>query len=144
MYAIQEEQNNDGLIIGAMVVLGMLVSLPLPWFTFQAVAPFGKEVIEVSGNAFNGSATLLFSTPLWLLVILAVVGVALSLLNSLKISTLPRLLPVLFLALPAIFMISALFDAFSGELGLQVGYFLFLISLGGSMFHAIQYQYPNM
>ena len=100
MYAIQEEQNNDGLIIGAMVVLGMLVSLPLPWFTFQAVAPFGKEVIEVSGNAFNGSATLLFSTPLWLLVILAVVGVALSLLNSLKISTLPRLLPVLFLALP--------------------------------------------
>ena len=91
-----QPQKNTALALG--IVAGLL-SLPLPWMTLRGAtlqgnignifnAQFGEMTIDVTG--FNGHVTILFKTPLWFLVGVAITANVLQLMHNSKSFAIPR------------------------------------------------------
>ncbi len=112
---------NNSMVLGVGAAIALLVSLPLEWMTIHNAAmlfnggfpdvaglqgsPMGGMSVAVNG--FNGSITLLLKLPIWLIVLFGVTGVLLAILNSQRVTSLPKAVPMLCLALSSAYVLLA-------------------------------------
>ena len=123
-----QPQKNTALALG--IVAGLL-SLPLPWMTLRGAtiqggfgemfnAPFGGMTIDVTG--LNGSVTLLFKTPLWFLVGVAITANVLQLMRNSKSFAIPRFAEWLAAIIAVVWIALAILIALtSGKATLGIG-----------------------
>ncbi len=144
------------LIIGAMLVL--VISLPLEWMSIQNASanfsgPFqelgnrmtqtlGKVSMSVTG--LNGHVTFLFKMPIWLIVVIGLIGALLSMLNTLKVTSMPQPVPLILLGFSILYMIIALLIAIgSGNASVGIGVFVGLLGNGLAIIHVLAGQSPE-
>ena len=133
------KNDSNKIVLGVLSIFALLLSIPLEWMTIHgAKLQFQGEMGNFMGNMFsqgfggitltltglNGNITFLVKLPIWLIVVIGLIGVVLSLLNSLRITSLPRGVLLIPLFLSAIYMIIGLFVGLVLCLISSVTYFL--------------------
>ena len=143
---------SNSIILGIGAMLALAISLPLEWMTihnakmqfsgaFQGVgdmmsSSLGTMTLKVTG--INGHITFLAKLPIWLIVVVGLVGVLLAFLNCLRVATLPRIVPLVPLSLSAIYVVIALLVTIgSSEATVGVGVFVALLGLILGYVHAL-------
>ena len=130
-----QPQKNTTLALG--IVAGLL-SLPLPWMTLRGAtmqgnigdmfnAQFGEMTIDVTG--LNGHVTILFKTPLWFIVGVAITANVLQLMRNSKSFAIPRSAEWLAAIVAVVWIVLAILVAlFSGKATPGIGSLLGLAS----------------
>lgn len=128
-------QKNTAL---AVAIIAAILSLPLTWMTIQNAqfqggfgeilnTAFGGMAINVTG--FNGHVTLLFKTPIWFIVCVAISASVLQLIDNSKAFAAPKFLQWLTSVLALLWVgFAVLIALFSGEATLGVGALLGLVA----------------
>ncbi|MEE2883660.1 MAG: hypothetical protein VYD70_08025 [Planctomycetota bacterium] len=113
-----KSNNHVVLAVGSMVAL--LLSIPLGWFQISGFA----------ANGINGSLTFIVQLPIWLVVVLGVLGVSFSLLNQLRLTSIPKFVCLGFLMVSSLYVLIAvvLLPSSSG-IKLEIGPFIALLGL---------------
>jgi amino acid transporter len=141
----EKEMNSNAIVIGVGALLALVISLPLEWMTIhnaqiqfddgfeeleEMMSPsFGQMTVKVTG--INGRITFLVELPIWLIVVVGLIGVILALLNSLGVASLPKLASLIPISLSSLYVIVALILTIaSSEASLGVGIFVALVGLG--------------
>ncbi len=146
---------NNSIIMGIGAMLALVISLPLEWMTIHnarmqfsgGVQGFGEMMSSSLGTmtlkvtGINGHITFLAKLPIWLIVVVGLIGVLLALLNCLRATSLPRLVPLIPLSLSAVYVVVALLITIgSSEATVGVGIFVALIGLALGYTHALTYR----
>ena len=130
-----QQQKNTALFVA--IVCGV-ISLPLTWMTIRGAtvqgpfgnafnAAFGGMSINVTG--FNGHVTVLFKTPIWFIVCVAISGSGLQLMRNSTMFAIPRFAEWLVAIVALVWVGLAVFVAlFSGKASLGLGALVGLVS----------------
>ncbi len=149
---------NNSIMMGIGGMLALVISLPLEWMTIKIAkmnipqfgggfeglgnmmsSTFGNMSTSVTG--FNGHVTLLAKLPIWLIVVVGLMGVLLAVLNSLRITMLPKYVPLIPMAISAIYVLATLLIAAgSSEATVGIGGFVAIIGLAMGCVLGLDYQ----
>jgi len=146
---------NNSIITGIGALLALVLSLPLEWMTihnarmqfndgFQGSgitmpSLFGSMSLNLTG--FNGHITFLVKLPIWLIVVVGLIGVLLAILNCLRVASFPKLVPLVPLSLSALYVVMAFFICIgSSDATMGIGIFVALIGLVLGYVHALSYR----
>ncbi len=121
-------KKNLAITLGVSAILCFLLSLAMTWLTIDhARREFDIGTITVTG--LSGSITLWVQCPVWVIVIVSLIGVVLALLNQLKIVLLPKVIVLGPLLFSSLFLCKALLIALSRNGNFGMGFFFAVIGL---------------
>jgi hypothetical protein len=135
---------SNALLLGFGSLLALAVSIPLEWLTIHNATmtldingmpqgmPSGFGPISLTVTGLNGHLSLGVKAPIWLLIVVGMVGTALSMLNTTGVTGTPRWIPGIPLAIAAIYFLAGLLIGLSGDASLGIGTFVALagVSMG--------------
>jgi hypothetical protein len=108
-------KKGNQVVLAVGSILALLLSIPLDWFSINGHM----------GNGMSASLTFFVKLPIWLVVVLGAIGVLLSLLNSLGLTSIPKFACLGFLLVATLYVFIALVMLPSqGGVNLEVGPFL--------------------
>ena len=138
-------EKNNSIVLLSSAGLMLCVSLFMKWLTLHNPELTGideqfKSLMTASDfnlTGFNGSIGILLKLPIWLIVLLGLVGLFFSLLNSFGVTTLPKILPIGLLAVSALYILMGLgFAIFSTQASLGAGIVVAFIGVLLSFYYA--------
>jgi hypothetical protein len=90
---------NNLVVTCSIALLMFLCAIPINWFTlYNATSSFGGILPTLTANGINGTITLLtVQLPIWLLLVICCCATAITMLNTLGVTTIPRIVPALVL-----------------------------------------------
>ncbi len=146
---------NNAIILGVGAMLALVISLPLEWMTihnarmqfsggFQGFggmmsSSFGPMTVKVTG--INGHITFLATLPIWLIVVVGLIGILLAFLNCLRVTSLPKFTALVPLSLSTLYVVVAfLITIGSSEATVGAGIFVALVGLGLGYAYTLTYR----
>ena len=136
---------NNAVLTGNGAILLLLISLPLTWMTIRNAGmqlPSNMSFPSFPGITFkvtglNGTITFLAQVPIWLIVMVGVIGVALALMNHLGLASVARAVPLLLVFFSAIYIVIAIVVALgSGNASPGIGAFVATLGIVFAFIHA--------
>ncbi|MHC4745212.1 MAG: hypothetical protein ACYS8Z_25125 [Planctomycetota bacterium] len=146
---------NNSIIMGIGAMLTLIISLPLEWMTIHnarmqfsgGFQRFGERMssslggMSVKVTGINGHITFLAKLPVWLIVVVGLIGTILAFLNCLRVASLPKFVPLIPLSISALYVVVALLITIgSSEATVGVGVFVALTGLVLGYIHALTYR----
>jgi len=142
---------NNAIITGLGAMLALVISLPLEWMTihnakvqfsggFERMSSlFGPITVRATG--FNCQIPFLAKLPIWLVVVVGLIGVLLAFLNRVGATSLPKFVPLIPLSLSAVCVVVVfLVTVVSSESTVGIGFFVALIGFVLGYVHALGHQ----
>ena len=146
---------NNAILMGVGAILALVISLPLEWMTIHnapmqfnggpqglgnMIAP-SLTTMTVKVTGINGHITFLVKLPIWLIVVVGMIGVLLAVLNCLRVASIPRIAVLIPLSLSTLYVVITLVITIGiEEATVGIGIFIALIGLGLGYAQALTYR----
>lgn len=133
-------KSSNNVFLGIISILLLVSTIPLVWFNKNLFYPPSTSIKQTI-NGLSGQVDVFVSLPIWLMVMISVVGVTIALLNFLKVTRIPRIIGISCILIPLLILgrISFLERA-EGIIELELGFYIFTLGCIMGLIHTMIYR----
>ncbi|GAA0208829.1 hypothetical protein GCM10009123_15360 [Kangiella japonica] len=133
-------KSNNNIVLAILSIILISISIPLTWFVVSFEEYHGiKSFVRTIKVAGTGGEIL--QIPIWLLSVVSSIGVALALMNFMRVTQIPRFIYIVLILLPLLLVLKFMIEGFSAEQNpVRLGAYVFIVGSVLGLIHTFIYK----